>query len=477
MPAQIHATFAGHSRSEMETGGSACSLAGFRRSSMLPFSKGCPDYFRSSRRELLRVGALGAFGLSTADLFRARTAAAALPVDDLSCIVLWLDGGPPAMDLWDLKPDAPSETRGEFRPIGTNVPGIQICEHLPKVAKLMDRIALVRSFHHPFGCHDTGPTMMQSGFIPLKRGAGGIDVPIGDFPGYGSALAAVKGRRGLLPAHVAIPRPPYGAGPGYMGPRYNPFAVLGDPNSPSFTVRDLNAPKGVTALRTDRRRSLLSAVDEHFRQTDEELEFRLVDRFYQEAYDLNSSPKGRIAFDLKQEPDSVRDDYGRTKIGQGCLLARRLVEAGVRFVTVNDGGWDTHAKNFTQLKSTLLPGLDRAFSTLLTDLQQRGMLEKTLVLCMGDFSRTPTINPDAGRDHWANCISVTLAGGGIRGGTVVGASDRTCAYPTEEAMETARLAATVYHLLGIPPDTVLEDMSGRRQLLLPKPVEPIAALL
>lgn len=446
---------------------------------MAPKIDGCSGYRRASRRDLLKVGALSFVGLSTADLLRARAAAAAETrgAADMNCIVLWLNGGPPAMDMWDMKPDAPAETRGEFTPIKTNVPGIEICEHLPLVARQMDKIALVRSLYHGFGCHTTGPTMMQSGFDPLRRdGDRGLIAP-GNYPGYGSVMAAVRGRRGLLPAHICIPSAPNGAGPGYMGGRMVPYEVMDDPNSASFTVRDLTLPRGVTPDRLDRRRALLNAVDGYFRSMESEGEFRNVDRFRQEAYDITLSAGARSAFDLKAEPAALRDAYGRTKIGQSCLLARRLVEAGVRCVTVNDDGWDTHDQNFTQLKDRLLPGLDKAFGTLIRDLHERGLLERTLVLCMGEFSRTPVINPMAGRDHWSFCISVALAGGGVRGGTVVGASDRVGGYPTDEPMHVSRLAATVYHLLGISPETQLHDMAGRPMPLLPKPAAPIAAIV
>src|ERR1051326_3758987 len=223
---------------------------------------GCLDYRRSSRRQFLQVGALSFLGLSLADVLRAQTVSASGRARGKSCIVVWLDGGPPAMDLWDLKPDAPAEVRGEFKPIKTNVPGIEICEHLPRVARQMDKLALVRSLFHGNGCHDIGPTIMQSGFRPLATLPGGIELPIADHPSYQTTIAAVKGSKDLF-GHVTIPGPPRGAGSGYLGPHYNPFAVGGDPNSPTFAVRDLTPPAGVADTRLDRGRALLQAVEAH----------------------------------------------------------------------------------------------------------------------------------------------------------------------------------------------------------------------
>jgi hypothetical protein len=438
--------------------------------------QGCAGYRRTSRREFLQVGALGFLGLTTADVLKADAASGAAAAKEKSCIVVWLDGGPPAMDMWDLKPDAPDGIRGEFRPIKTAVPGIEICEHLPTVARQMDKIALIRSLWHGNGCHDIGPTIMQSGFRPLAKLPGGIELPIADYPSYQTVISVVKGSRSAF-GHVAVPSIPRGASGGYLGPRTNPFSVAGDPNRASFVVRDLGPPQGIDGARIDRRRALLKAVDRHFREMDSDPELRNLGRFYEKAYDITSSSRARAAFDLKQEPETLRDAYGRTTIGQSCLMARRLVEAGVRCVTVNDGGWDTHEKNFSELKAHRLPGLDKALGTLIRDLHERGVLESTLVLCMGEFSRTPIINPAAGRDHWSYCISVALAGGGIPGGVVVGASDKTCAYPAEDPIDPKQMAATIYHHMGIPGDLRLPDISGRPMPILPEPIEPIRALV
>jgi hypothetical protein len=438
--------------------------------------QGCVGYRRASRREFLQVGALGFLGLTMADVLKADAAAGAAKAKEKSCIVVWLDGGPPAMDLWDLKPDAPAGIRGEFRPIKTNVSGIEICEHLPTVARQMDKIALIRSLWHGNGCHDIGPTIMQSGFRPLAKLPGGIELPIADYPSYQTVISTVKSSR--IPfGHVAVPSIPRGASGGYLGPRYSPFSVAGDPNKASFVVRDLAPPGGIDEARIDRRRALLKTVDGYFRQADADLKLRNLDHYYAEAYDITSSSRARTAFDLKQEPEALRDAYGRTTIGQSCLMARRLVEAGVRCVTVNDGGWDTHEKNFVELKEHRLPGLDKALGTLIRDLHERGLLESTLVLCMGEFSRTPVVNPAAGRDHWSFCISVALAGGGIPGGVVVGASDKSCAYPAEDPIDPKQMAATVYHHMGIPGDTYLQDIHGRPMPVLPEPIEPIRALV
>lgn len=419
---------------------------------------GCDEYQRFGRRDLLKAGVLGFVGLGLTEyLSLAEASAAGLDGGTAtSAIVVWMGGGPSHLDLWDLKPDAPVEIRGAFNPIETNVKGVRISEHLPLVAKQMDKIALIRSVTSPEAAHERGTHVMMTGFEPLP----GFGVP-----SYGSVAAKMLKTRSALPPYIAVPQPVMYGGAGFLGAALDPFAPGGDPGSGNFRVRDLEPPGGMTIERVDRRRALRDAVDSAFSRFEKGSDrARTVDSFYDRAYRLLSSSEARAAFDLTKEPDTVRESYGRGRFGQSMLLARRLVEGGVRFVTVEVGGWDTHNNAFNNLKNTL-PSFDKGLAALLADLGQRGLLKKTLVVVMGEFGRSPKINRDGGRDHHSRCFSVALAGGGVRGGTVVGASDARGAEPAERPVKPEDLSATIYQCLGIDYTQSIASPEGVRVTL------------
>ncbi len=440
-----------------------------------------------SRRDFLHAGSLGMLGLGLSQLEQARADGHAAD-RDVNCILLFLVGGPSQLDTWDMKPDAPSEVRGPFRPIATKVPGVQVSEVFPRLAGLMDKVALVRScYHTATAVHDTGHQMMQTG----RLFTGGIE-----HPHMGCVLAKVKGAKGDAPPHVLMPRPigntggamPHGQTAGYLGKTFDPFVLNADPSARDFQVPDLRPPGYISAVREDRRRRLRDAVDGSVRAFESSADARLMDANFQQAYKLMSSPAAREAFDLKSEPDAVRDRYGRTRFGQSCLLARRLVERGVRFVTVNmfetvfnEITWDIHGSSpFSPIdcyKSEVGPNFDNAYSALIEDLSRSGRLGNTMVLAFGEFGRTPKINPAGGRDHHPGCWTSLLAGGPIRGGTVVGASDEIGFAPKDRPVTTAEIAATVFHGLGISLDTELPGPQNRPIRIVDHGVEPIRELL
>ncbi|HEY2931133.1 MAG TPA: DUF1501 domain-containing protein [Acidobacteriota bacterium] len=412
------------------------------------------------RRDFIRIGSLGMFGLGLRECFALKALASDNPVHataaaspDRSIIVVWLSGGPPQLDTFDMKPDAPREVRGLFRPISTNVPGIQICEHLSRTARVADKLAIIRSMTSREANHERAINYLLTGYLPLQTL---------EFPSIGSVVAKEKGPRNGLPPYVAVPNifPSYG--PGFLGGAYGPF-IAGDPNVTGYRVRDLNLPTDLDWGRVNNRKWLLSQLDEQFRRIDSSDEFKTVDTFYEKAYDLMRSSAARKAFDIESEPDSVRNRYGRTPVGQGCLLARRLVEAGVRFVTVSKGwlNWDTHGQNFTTLEKLLLPELDTAYSALLEDLDQRGLLASTLVVLMGEFGRTPEVNADAGRDHWSKAFSVVLSGGGVKGGQILGVTDSKAAEVVSDPYQVEDLVATLYDRVGIDFNQEYQTPIGR----------------
>jgi len=419
---------------------------------------GCDEYHRFGRRDLIKAGVLGFVGLGLTEYLSLSSASAA-GLDGgsaTSVILVWMGGGPSHLDLWDLKPNAPIEIRGGFDPIETNVKGIQISEHLPLMAKQMDKVALIRSVTSPEAAHERGTHYMMTGFEPLP----GFGVP-----SYGSVAAKMLKPRSALPPYIAIPQPVMYGGAGFLGAALDPFAPGGNPGSGNYRVRDLEPPPGITMERMDRRRALREAVDSAFSRFEKGSDrVRTVDSFYDRAYSLLSSSEARAAFDLSKEPDKVRDGYGRDQFGQSLLLARRLVEGGVRFVTVTTGGWDTHNNAFNALKNRL-PSFDRGLAGLLQDLGERGLLKKTLVVVMGEFGRTPKVNRDGGRDHHSRCFSVVMAGGGVKGGTVVGASDARGAEPSERPVKPEDLSATIYQCLGIDYTQSLSSPEGVRVTL------------
>jgi len=391
-----------------------------------------------------------------------------------SCILIFYYGGPCHLDTWDMKPNAPPEVRGPFHPIATTVPGQRISEHLPRCARVMDKLAVIRSMHHRMRNHNSAVLEALAGHTPIK---GDLELLADDpesFPCYGSVLSVLSPGNRDVPSHVALPHVMYnvvklaGQSAGFLGARHGPFQVTQDPNQPDFRVDELVLPADLPVERLEDRRSLLSLVDGQAVRAERLAAAGSVTVYQERAFHLLFSPSVRRAFDIAQEPAKLRERYGRTKLGQSLLLARRLVEAGVRFVNVNDKvvnaqteNWDSHENNFARLKDDLLPPADQAFSSLIEDLDGRGLLESTLVVALGEFGRTPRINKNAGRDHWPDCFSVVLAGGGVRAGTTYGSSDKLGAYPDSDGVTPGDLAATLFWRFGLDPATELHDRIGR----------------
>jgi hypothetical protein len=391
-----------------------------------------------SRRDFVRVGGLTALGLGLSDLLRLRARAGQPRASADAVILIWLGGGMSHIDTLDPKPDAPPETRGHFGTIATRLPGVRFSDRLPRLATALDKFCVIRSVTHADRNHGSGDHLMLSGYA---------QTPTLSYPSFGTVAARELPARNQVPPFVACQRAPLDAG--YLGAQYNAFTVNGDPNSPDFALADLRAPLEVSTAGLRRRKTLLSLVDSKLEAFESADGPRSMSEFYRRAYSLISSPSVKEAFAIGQEPERVRRGYGRTTLGQSALLARRLVERGARFVTVTKGGWDHHANIFTQLDEGMLAELDQTLTALLADLHDRGLLQKTLVLCMGEFGRTPDVNYAVGRDHWPDTASVFIAGGGVRGGQIFGASDARAAYPKESPVTPADLAATIYHLLGI----------------------------
>jgi hypothetical protein len=426
-----------------------------------------------SRRTFLKVGALAVGGLSLPGLLRQRAAAApGTSTPRNSVILIWLAGGPSHIDMYDLKPQAPAEFRGEFKPIATNVPGIRIGEHLPRQARVMDKLAVVRSAYHTNAGHGMGSQWMLTGYQPT------IEVNDNIYPSTGSVVAKMRGpNEPGLPAYVNLPRVLSLGKAAYLGASYNPFAPDSDPNSPNFQVRNLKLPGAVDARRLGRRRELLRDLDNIRRDIDGRGDIEGLDTFYREGLEMVTDTKAQRAFDVQREPDRLRERYGRHDLGQCCLLARRLVEAGVTYVTVQaGGGWDTHADNFKQLKNNLLPKYDQALAALVGDLCDRGLDKDVLVMAMGEFGRTPRINGGAGRDHWPGAMSIVYAGGGLKMGQVIGTTNATAEHPTSKPATPGCVLATMYHVLGIDYKHAFYDQAQR-----PLPIlnegEPIAELI
>ncbi len=432
------------------------------------------SYYRCdgvARREFVRVGALSALGLGLSHLALPRVGVAAPLVaaphvgkaTAKRCILIWLDGGPSHLETFDLKPDAPAEVRGPLQPIQTRVPGIAICESLPKLAERMDRAAIVRSVTSPLGEHNLGTNYLLTGYPPT---------PALEYPSLGSVVAHLDRQPRQLPRHIAVPNFGVGgnrpSGNGYLPGETRPFEVGGDPAQPNFRVADLDLYPGISAERIDRRREYLAALDRLTTPAGEQVQDS--DPPLGRAFELLASRQAREAFDLTRESEETRARYGPRTIGQSTLLARRLIEADVPFVTVNFPGWDTHQNLYTRLKEGftgakvpvgLVPSLDLALSALLDDLVDRRLLDETLVVVMGEFGRTPKLNTQGGRDHWPRVFSVLLAGGGVPGGQVIGSSDATGESPKDRPITPADLAATIYTLLGIDPQTLLHTADGR----------------
>jgi hypothetical protein len=424
-----------------------------------------------SRRQVLRAGGLGMIGWNLASLLRA----GAIPSSKnpgtrepiRACILIFYYGGPSHIDTWDMKPKAPREVRGEFRPIATNVPGIDVCEHMPHSARVVDRLAIVRSVHHPMTNHNAAAFAALSGRNPAKGDLELLANDRNDPPCLGSSLSHGLPARPGLPTFVALPHVMHnvvklpGQVAGFLGSAHDPFQVASDPSAPGFKLDELELPGDVPLGRLERREGLLRGAGGVLPGGD-------FDGYRSRAVELLRSEEVRRAFRLDVEDPRARDRYGRTKLGQSLILARRLVEAGVRFVTVYDhqvngqlANWDAHADVFPRHKNDLIPPADRAFAALIDDLTDRGLLDSTLVIASGEFGRTPKINATAGRDHWPFCYSAVLAGGGVRGGMVYGASDKLGARPDLDGVTPADLAATLFWRFGLDPESEIRDLDGR----------------
>ncbi|HMC65458.1 MAG TPA: DUF1501 domain-containing protein [Gemmataceae bacterium] len=418
------------------------------------------------RRDFLKIGAAGLFGLSLPDLLRLESRAKALKRDALdhrhanSVIMVWLGGGPATIDMWDLKPRAPEGIRGEFKPIPTNVAGIEISEHLPRMAKVADKTTIVRSLYHTIPSHGVATVWMTTGNKPTAAL---------QYPSMGSLTTKLLSGAKGVPPYVSFGEIRGGTAgvAGYLGTACNPFIVEGAAGGKgkgggTLRVRGITLPTGFTLEELDNRDKLLKGFDKRFQSLDKASDLTDgLDAFHQQALDILRSDKTKKAFDLDREPLALRERYGQNGFGQGVLAARRLVEAGVRFVTVTLGGWDTHGRNFDALKKNLLPRLDETLSALIQDLGDRGMLDQTIVYCAGEFGRTPKINRNAGRDHWARSMAAVLAGGRFKHGYVHGSTDAQGMVPATEPCTPDDVAATVFHCLGIDPHKELMTPTGR----------------
>src|SRR5262249_23657501 len=409
------------------------------------------DCERFHRRDFIKLGSAGLLGLTLPDLLRleAYSAPAKAKRKATSVIMVWLAGGPATIDMWDLKPNAPENIRGELKPVKTSAPGIQISEHLPKTAKLMDKCTLVRSLNHNIPEHGVGTIYMTTGNRPS---------PTLEYPSLGSIAAKALPAPPGVPSFVTFgPR----ANAGYLGTAYNPFEVEGNPERGQLKVKGVSLPDGFSLKDLENRDKLQKRFDENFKALDQADVPASLDKFHQQALDILRSDKTRKAFDLTQEPQSVRDQYGRSPFGQSALAARRLVEAGVRFVTIGIGGWDTHGNNFGALRFQLLPQLDRALSALIADLDSRKLLDRTTVYCAGEFGRTPQINGAAGRDHWARSMAVLLGGGGFKRGYAHGTTDAQAMAPVDDPCSPDDVSGTIFHALGIEPSHEVMTTTGR----------------
>jgi hypothetical protein len=445
---------------------------------------GCPDLhstFPLSRRSLIKIGAAGFAGLNLPALLRAADGSKLAPRAK-HVIFLHQWGGPSHLDTFDMKPEAPSATRSEFKPIDSDAPGLRLTEHLPKFSRVLGKFAQIRAVHHTMGNHNSAGYYSLTGHAPPTD-----DQRLRDtlelYPSYGSVAARFRPMDDpSLPSFVSYPHAirdgsvTPGQAASFLGKAFDPFFIPRDPNSSDFRLAELSLPASLPLDRLDDRRGLLGRIDAQNAVLHETATARGIDAFYDRALSMLASPKVKNAFDLAREPAKLRDEYGRTTYGQGCLLARRLVESGVRFVTVyfaetigmgvGSGGWDTHGNNFNDLKNRLLPITDRAVPTLINDLASRGLLDETLVVWMGEFGRSPKIGLSAsattpGRDHWPKCYTVLMAGGGIRPGAIYGSSDRSGAYPATDPVRPDDVAATIFYALGIDPATEVIDTLGR----------------
>lgn len=408
-----------------------------------------------SRRDVLRAGVAGAFGLNLATMLQSDAAETA-STSGKNAIFIFLTGGQSHMESWDMKPDA-GEMKGEFDSIATNVPELRVCEHMPFLAKQADKYAVVRNVSHTQGAHSPGQRYLQTG---------NRKVPSLEYPDYGAVISKEHHSPRGVPQYVLAPSGGSNSASyssGYLGVAHGPFTALGDPNADNYSVRALATPAGLTLTQVDARRRLLERVDTRFRAVDiANQNVAGMDKSYEKAFDILQSKAVRKAFDIGNEKPDIREHYGRHSFGQTCLLARRLVEAGTRCVSVYSGGWDTHENNFRELKNNLLPPWDQGLAALLVDLHERGLLENTVVWCTGEFGRTPKINDKgAGRDHWARAMSMVFAGCGIRGGQVIGETDKTGSEPVGDSFSPDDAAASFYRALGVDHRKEYHTPDGR----------------
>ena len=456
---------------------------------MKPFRSFCCPGFpqsRISRRHLLKVGGTGLLGLTMPSLLQAEAKKAAkIPVRAKSVIFLYQFGGPSHIDMFDMKPAAPEGIRGPHKPIASNADGITVSERLPRVAKVMNKVTLIRSMHHTMKNHNSASYYALTGHAPPVD-----DIRLRDslelFPAYGSVVDKLAPNSGEMPTSVAYPyvirdgAVTPGQHASFLGKVHDPFLFTQDPNNADFALPELTLPTSLSYERLEQRRELQKLIDQQSRLLEISSTARGLDEYYDKALAMLHSARLRKAFDLSQEPSKLRDAYGRHTYGQSCLLARRLVEAGTKFVTVyfsgniggqstTEGGWDTHGFNNTRMYPIIekyhLPLTDQTLPTFLEDLDSRGLLDSTLVVWMGEFGRTPKINQNVSRDHWPDCYTVLLAGGGVKRGFVYGASDKNGAYPAENPVRPDDLAATIFYLLGIDPHTEVRGV-GNRPLLI-----------
>ena len=434
----------------------------------------------ATRRDCLRLGLHGLFAGGLVGALRTRTLAGAdrpAPVKQAkACILIWMDGGPSHYETFDPKPAAPLEIRGQFDPIATKIKGVTFSQHMKKLAAIADKLAVIRSIQHNQGNHGAGNHYMMTGAPPrIPVGCGAF---VSFHPSLGSVAAKEVGAPRGMPAYFSIPSMSRSGGPNFLGAQFAPFVVPGNPNSSGFRVRDVSLPNGLSGDRYASRQDLRRQIDRLQRINDEVAGDPVVamDKFYQQGHQIITSPEAQRAFDIHSEPDAMRDRYGRDGFGQRALLARRLVEAGVPFVTLYEGGWDHHTNIFPALEKRL-PAFEGTIAALIEDLDERGMLDETMVIALGEFGRTPKVNKDGGRDHWSNAMSVLFAGGGTPGGQVIGATDRQGYAAVERVLSPENFVSTIYAKLGIDPGKVVYTPEGRPVHLVsdPTPIEELMA--
>jgi hypothetical protein len=425
---------------------------------MLSFTTGTArDCDRVSRRSFVQIGALAGLGISLPLALAAKKARAAGSTGGANCILIWTRGGTSHHDTFDPKPDAPVSVKGEFGVIDTALPGVKFTDVCPTFAKEAKRFGLLRGWNPKNGSHGNADQYVMSG-RPVSQAI--------RYPTYGSVVSYHQGFKSALPPFVQlgtdIDRRQGGGGPGILGLEHAPFEIAADPSTPNFVVRDITPPSGITSERIEFRKKVLTRIDALQRRGDlQPAAFEALDENYKTALNMITSPETKGAFDLGKEDEKLREAYGKNRFGQSCLLARRMIEAGVRFVTVTDGGWDTHQNNFKSLKDRLMPRVDQGLPQLLIDLEQRGLLETTLVVWLTDFGRTPQINAASGRDHWASAGYAIMAGAGVPGGSVLGATDADGGFVTKDEYLTEDIATTIYAKIGLPTDLIADSPDGR----------------